>query len=136
MVQAAGSASSFHSKAIQTQPPKARRDRKTGPFRHETLWVPSSSSATVPMPKMVRASLILTPKGTGHADSPSWGSPCWWHQAGPQPCCCGTTFPQQELGICKGLRPRALHHVCISSAVRLENHSERPIHPQTRTVPT
>ena len=137
LVQAAGSASSSPAEPLSPGHPKQGEtsSRKTGPFRYETLWVPSTPSATVPLPKTLRTSLIFTPGRIDHAGSPSWGSPCWWHHAGPQLCCHGTTVPQAELGTRRGLRPCALHHVCISSAPKLENQSKRPVHPQTRTVP-
>lgn len=77
LVQAAGSASS-PAEPLSPRCPKQGEasSRKTHPFTQEALWVPSIPSATVPLPKTLGTSLILTPRGTGHALSPSWRSPC------------------------------------------------------------
>lgn len=98
LVQAEGSAFSSPAEpqpwrlSKENPPPEGQVHPDTRPFGSQ------APSVTVRQPKTLHTSPIFTSRGTSHAGSPSWGSPCWWHHAGPQPCCCDITVPQAEMG--------------------------------------
>lgn len=89
--QQSRSASAAPSK--ERPPPERQVHSDTRPFGFQALPQPR-----FPRQKMLRTSLILIPRGTGHAGSPSWASTCWWHHVVPSPAAEASLSPRRSRG--------------------------------------